>query len=134
MAKKEVKTKSTVKTKKKKSISPKVLVQVTATYNNTIVAVCDYEGNVITIASPGSVGFKGSKKSTAYAATLAGEEASRKAIERGAREAEVVVKGIGIGRQAAVKGVRAAGLKITSMADHTAIPHGGCKPRRKPSK
>jgi small subunit ribosomal protein S11 len=80
------------------------------------------------------VGFKGSKKSTAYAATRAGEEASAKAFERGAREAEVVVSGIGIGRQAAVKGVRAAGLKITSMADHTPIPHGGTKPRRKPKK
>ncbi len=134
-ANKTVAAKTTeVKKKKKKSVSPRVLVKVWATYNNTIVSVTDYEGNVISTSSCGSVGFKGSKKSTAYAATRAGEEASKKAMDVGAKEAEVIVSGIGIGRQAAIKGIRAAGIRITSLADHTPVPHGGCKPRRMPKK
>jgi small subunit ribosomal protein S11 len=121
--------------KKKKKTSPaKVLVRIKASYNNTIVTVTDHAGNTISASSCGSIGFKGSKKSTAYAATKAGEEASNKAVEMGASEAEVVINGIGIGRQAAVKGVRSSGLKITSLADYTPIPHGGCKPRRMPKK
>lgn len=124
----------TPKKKKKKLVAPKVLVKITATYNNTIVSVTDYDGNVVSASTCGANGFKGSKKSTAYAATRTGEEASKKAFEQGAREAEVIVKGIGIGRQAAIKGVRSGGLKITSLADHTPVPHGGCKPRRRPKK
>lgn len=120
--------------KKKKLNSPKVLVKINATYNNTIVSITDYEGNVIASSSCGAIGFKGSKKSTPYASTRAGEDAATKAMERGAMEAEVVVTGIGVGRQAAVKGVRAGGLKITSLADYTPVPHGGCKPRRRPRK
>ncbi len=120
--------------KKKKAVQPKVLVKIKATYNNTIVSVTDYEGNVIATSSCGAMGFKGSKKSTAYAATKAGEAASVKAVEAGAKEAEVVVRGIGIGRQAAVKGIRSSGIRITSLSDHTGIPHGGCKPRRQPRK
>lgn len=120
--------------KKKRVSSPKVLVRINATYNNTIVSVTDYEGNVIANSSCGAIGFKGSKKSTPYASTRAGEEAAIKAVERGAVEAEVIVSGIGVGRQAAVKGVRAGGLKITSLADFTPVPHGGCKPRRRPRK
>jgi small subunit ribosomal protein S11 len=138
MAKKEVKkvaiTKKVAPKKKKRVVAPKVMVKVKATYNNTIVSVVDYEGNVLAASSCGAIGFSGSKKSTAYAATKAGEEACIKAYEMGAREAEVVVKGIGIGRQAAIKGVRAAGLRITTLSDHTAVPHGGCKPRRQPKK
>ncbi|GAB4284050.1 MAG: 30S ribosomal protein S11 [Candidatus Dojkabacteria bacterium] len=122
------------KKKKKKSAPSKVMVRIKATYNNTIVAVTDYSGNVITQSSCGAIGFKGSKKSTAYVATKAGEDASAKAAAIGAKEAEVIVSGIGIGRQAAVKGVRQAGLKITSLADYTPVPHGGCKPRRAPKK
>lgn len=122
------------KKKKKNMSSPKVLVRVKATYNNTLVSITDYEGNVISASSCGAIGFKGSKKSTAYAATKTGETASSKAIELGAKEAEVIIKGIGVGRQAAVKGVRSAGLKITSIADHTGVPHGGGKPRRQPKK
>lgn len=120
--------------KKKKVSSPRVLVRINATYNNTIVSVTDYEGNVIASSSCGAIGFRGSKKSTPYASTRAGEEAAIKAVERGAVEAEVIVSGIGVGRQAAVKGVRAGGLKITSLADFTPVPHGGCKPRRRPKK
>lgn len=131
MAKKVV-----TKTKKKKAklVSPKVLIKVNATYNNTIVSATDYDGNVIASTSCGALGFTGSKKSTVYAATRAGEEVANRAITQGAREAEVVVKGIGVGRQATIKGVRAAGLRITSITDKTSVPHGGCKPRRHPKK
>ncbi|MCA9387395.1 30S ribosomal protein S11, partial [Candidatus Dojkabacteria bacterium] len=82
----------------------------------------------------GGVGFTGSRKSTGFAATRAGQDAAQKAMKQGAQEAIVVVKGIGEGRNGAVKGVRAAGLKITTLSDFTPIPHGGCKPRRQPKK
>lgn len=134
MAKAQKATTTKVSKRKKKTSPSKVLVRIKATYNNTIVTVTDYAGNAISASSCGSIGFKGSKKSTAYAATKAGEEASNKAVEMGASEAEVIINGIGIGRQAAVKGVRSSGLKITSLADYTAIPHGGCKSRRMPKK
>lgn len=126
--------KATTKKKKQKNVAPKILVHVSASFNNTIVTTATYEGDTISSSSCGSIGFKGSKKSTAYASTKAGEDAAAKAIARGAKEAEVYVKGIGIGRQAAIKGIRAAGLKITLLSDRTPVPHGGCKPRRKPAK
>lgn len=135
---KDVGSKKNVKAEKKKKklklSSPKVLVNIFSTYNNTIISVADYEGNVIAQSSCGRVGFHGSKKSTAYAATKAGEDAAGKAVVVGAREAEVVIKGVGIGRQAAVKGIRSGGLRISSLADKTPIPHGGVKPRRAPKK
>ena len=131
---KEKKSKRVKNTKKKKKAPSKVLVRIKASYNNTIITITDYKGNTVSSSSCGAIGFKGSRKSTAYAATRAGEDASNKAAEIGASEAEVVVRGVGIGRQAAVKGVRAAGLKITSLADYTPIQHGGCKPRRMPKK
>lgn len=137
MAKKVVapkKAEKVVKKKKAKISVPKVLVRVNSTYNNTIISVTDYAGNVISYSSCGLVGFKGSKKSTAYAATKAGEDAALKAMTVGARESEVIVDGVGIGRQAAVKGVRAAGLRITSLIDKTPVPHGGTKSRKKPKK
>ncbi len=138
MAKKVVaekkKVEKVVKKKKAKVSVPKVLVRVNSTYNNTIISVTDYAGNVISYSSCGLVGFKGSKKSTAYAATKAGEDAALKAIQLGARESEVIVDGVGIGRQAAVKGVRTAGLRITALIDKTPVPHGGTKPRKKPKK
>ncbi len=126
--------KSSPKVKKARLTSPKVKVMVSSSYNNTIVAVTDYSGAVIAISSAGQVGFTGSRKSTAYAATRAGEEAAKKAMKLGAQEAVVIVRGIGEGRQAAVKGVRSAGLRITSLADHTPVPHGGCTPRKIPRK
>lgn len=137
MAKKQEvqkKAATTVKKKKKKISIPKVVIKVTATYNNTIAVATDYSGNVIASSSCGLLGFGGSKKSTVYAATRVGEDLAQKAITNGAREAEVVVTGIGVGRQATIKGIRSGGLRITALADHTAIPHGGCKPRRKPKK
>lgn len=131
MSKKVVKK---AKKKKNKLLSPKVLVKVSATYNNTIASATDYNGKVIASVSCGALGFTGSKKSTVYAATRVGEEVANRAMSQGAKEAEVVVNGIGVGRQATIKGVRAAGLRITSITDKTPVPHGGCKPRRHPKK
>jgi small subunit ribosomal protein S11 len=128
------KVEKVVKKKKAKLSVPKVIVKINSTYNNTIISISDYAGNVIAYSSCGLIGFKGSKKSTAYAATKAGEDAALKAMNQGAKESEVVINGVGIGRQAAVKGVRAAGLRITSLLDKTPVPHGGTKPRRKPMK
>lgn len=138
MANKETKPKAAAKVEKKKKklklTSPKVLVKVRSTYNNTIVSVTDYEGNTISQSSCGKVGFKGSKKSTTYAAQKAGEDAAVKAVTAGAKEAEVFVNGIGVGRQAAIKGIRTGGLRITLLADKTPVPHGGVKSRKKPKK
>lgn len=121
------------KNKKKKKISvQKAKVFVTSSYNNTMITITDYEGNVLSWSSPGVVGFKGSKKSTAFAATKAAEDAVSKIQKFGVKQATVVVKGTGMGRQAAVKGLRTAGLRLTSMSDHTPIRHGGTTPRKKP--
>jgi small subunit ribosomal protein S11 len=128
------KTSKEVKKKKVVLANPKVIVRIRSTYNNTIVSITDLEGNVVASSSCGLVGFKGSKKSTAYASTQAGQDATIKAISIGAKEADVYVNGVGVGRQAAVKGVRDGGLKINSLLDITPVPHGGCKPRRKPKK
>lgn len=135
MAKQKKATKKDIKTKKtKKKQVPKVKVRIQSRYNNTIVSITDYDGNVIASSSGGTVGFKGSKKSTAFAATKAAEDAVAKAQRHGAKEAVIIVRGMGMGRQAAVKGIRSAGLKITSLSDYTRIPHGGTDPRKKPQK
>jgi small subunit ribosomal protein S11 len=118
--------------KKKKAQTPKVKVFIKSTYNNTIVTIADYDGNVLVQSSPGMVGFSGSKKSTAYAATKAAEDAVMKAQKYGVREAMVIIKGAGMGRQAAVKGLRSAGLSISSLSDFTPVPHGGVTPRKLP--
>lgn len=135
--KKPVQKKVVTEKKKKKKLkvsSPKILVNVRSTYNNTIVSATDYDGNVIAISSCGKLGFKGSKKSTPYAATKVGEEVASKAFEAGAKECEIVIRGVGVGRQAAVKGIRAGGLRIGMLIDKTPVPHGGCKSRRLPKK
>jgi len=119
--------------KKKKHVQvAKVKVYINSTYNNTIITVTDYNGNVLAASSPGVVGFSGSKKSTAYAATKAAEDAVIKAQKFGAREGMVIIKGAGMGRQAAVKGLRSAGLNIISLSDFTPVAHGGVTPRKKP--
>lgn len=126
---------STAKLKKKaKKQVQKVIVKVQSGYNNTIVTISDYEGNALSQSSGGAVGFKGSKKSTAFAATKAAEDAVAKASKYGIREAIVIVKGMGMGRQAAVKGIRSGGLKITSLSDYTPVKHGGTTPRKQPKK
>ncbi len=103
-----------------------------STFNNTIVTVTDPNGNVLTWASGGVVGFKGSRKSTPYAAQLSAERAAAVALENGMREVDVTVKGPGPGREAAVRALSAAGLRVIAIRDTTPIPHNGCRARRRP--
>lgn len=134
--KKENKYKNTkekaVKKKKTKKNIQKAVVYIKSSYNNTHINVCDQAGNTLAWSSPGKVGFSGSRKSTAYAATQAAEDVVEQIQKFGVKEAVVIIKGTGMGRQASVKGLRAAGLKITTLSDHTPIPHGGVSPRKKP--
>ncbi|MFW5702485.1 MAG: 30S ribosomal protein S11 [Candidatus Dojkabacteria bacterium] len=135
MAKKAVKqnkTKTGRVKKAKKVSSPVGHAYVSSTYNNTIISVTDINGAVIANSSPGIIGYKGSKKSTAYAATKAGEDAAEKALKSGLKEIRVFVKGLGQGRNGGVKGLRSGGLKITGIVDMTPIPHGGPTPRKAP--
>ncbi len=104
---------------------------VRSTFNNTIVTVTDAEGSVLAWASSGSVGFKGTKKGTPFAARLAAESAARKAVEFGMRRVDVYVKGPGSGRETAIRSLQSAGLEITSIRDVTPIPHNGCRPPRR---
>ncbi|MFN2128418.1 MAG: 30S ribosomal protein S11 [Anaerolineales bacterium] len=106
-------------------------VHIYATFNNTIVTITDHEGNTITWGSAGSVGFKGSKKSTPFAARLAAEEAIKAAQSMGMQEAELFVKGPGPGRESAIRAVQALGLKITAISDVTPVPHNGCRPPKR---
>ena len=107
------------------------IAHILATFNNTIVTVADKDGNTITWASTGSSGFKGSKKSTPFAAGIAAENAARKAVERGVKEVEVFVKGPGAGRESAIRSIQAAGLTIRAIKDVTPIPHNGCRPQKR---
>jgi len=126
--------KSTVQKKKIRRSSPEVLVFVKANFNNTIVTITDLEGKVLATSSPGIIGYSGARKSTAYAATRAAEDAVTKAQKYGVREAKVYIKGPGPGRNAAVKGLSSAGLRITLLSDVTPLPHNGCRPRKQPRK
>ncbi len=102
-----------------------------ATFNNTIISITDQQGNVISWASGGTSGFKGSRKSTPYAAQLAAKNAARTAQEHGMRELDVFVKGPGPGREAAIRSLQAADMKLLSITDKTPIPHNGCRPPKK---
>ena len=110
---------------------PRGNAYVQSSFNNTIVTITDPDGNVLTWSSSGSVGFKGSRKSTPYAAGLAAENAARKAQENGMRQIDVFIKGPGSGREAAIRSLQAAGLVINSIVDVTPIPHNGCRPPKK---
>ncbi len=110
---------------------PYAQVHILATFNNTILTVTDQNGNVITWGSAGTAGFKGSRKSTPYAAQLAAQETAKKAMEHGVREVDVFIKGPGPGRDAAIRPLAAAGIKVRSIADVTPIPHNGCLPPKK---
>jgi len=124
--------KSKVKKAKKQIKAPASgIAHILATFNNTIVTITDKEGNTVTWASTGSSGFKGSKKSTPFAAGIAAENAGRKAAERGVKEVEVYVKGPGAGRESAIRSLQAAGLAIRSIRDVTPIPHNGCRPQKR---
>ena len=117
--------------KKLKKISPEGIAFIKATFNNTIITLSDKNGNAIGWASAGGVGFKGSRKSTPFAASQAAQKAAEDAMDRGLSTVEVRVKGPGGGREAAVRALRAAGLNITAIMDVTPIPHNGCRPPKR---
>lgn len=123
---KGVEVKVSKKAAKKQIAKGKVYIN--ATFNNTIVTVTDEKGNVMTWASAGNLGFRGTKKSTPFAATLVGKAAAEKAKKFGFSEAKIYVKGVGPGREAAIRGLFSAGIGISAIIDNTPIPHGGVKP------
>lgn len=109
----------------------KAVAHIQATFNNTIVSITDEQGNVICWSSCGSSGFKGSKKSTPFAAQVAADRAAKKALEQGVKEVEVYIKGPGSGRESAIRALQAAGLQIHAIIDVTPIPHNGCRPPKR---
>jgi small subunit ribosomal protein S11 len=122
--------KKIVKAKGAKNIVSGV-ANILATFNNTLVSITDMQGHVIGWSSAGRVGFKGSRKSTAYAAQQVAQDAARQAMSHGMREIEVRVKGPGSGRESAIRALQAIGLEITTIKDMTPVPHNGCRPRKK---
>ena len=124
------KDKTRVKRREKKNISSGI-AYVNATYNNTIITITDAQGNAISWSSAGGMGFKGSRKSTPYAAQVAAEDAAKKAMEHGMATIEVMVKGPGTGRESALRALQSTGFTITSIKDVTPIPHNGCRPPKK---
>ncbi len=124
--------KAATKTRRKeKRIVPAGVAHVNATFNNTMITITDPQGNTLCWASAGKMGFKGSRKSTPYAAQLAAEDAAKCALEHGMKTIEVNVSGPGSGRESALRALQAAGLQITVIRDVTPIPHNGCRPRKK---
>ena len=117
--------------KKEKKVNPQGIAHVKASFNNTIVTITDKSGNTISWSSAGKVDFKGSRKSTPFAAQTAAENSAKEAIALGLRRVEVLVKGPGVGREAAVRSLQAAGLEITAIKDVTPIPHNGCRPPKR---
>jgi small subunit ribosomal protein S11 len=122
--------KSGRKRREKKNI-PNGIAFIQSTFNNTLVTITDPQGNTVSWSSSGVQGFKGSRKSTPFAAQLAGEDAAKKAMEHGMRAVEVRIKGPGAGREAALRALHNAGLHVTSIADVTPIPHNGCRPPKR---
>ena len=116
--------------KERKNVSYGV-AHIKSSFNNTIVSITDQDGNVLAWASAGNVGFKGSRKSTPFAAQLAAESAARKAQEHGVRKVDVYVKGPGSGRETAIRSLQASGLEILGIVDVTPVPHNGCRPRKR---
>ena len=125
---------ATNKTKTKKKVKkniPSGIAHINSTFNNTIVTITDATGNTISWSSSGNKGFKGSRKSTPFAAQLAAEEAGKKAMEHGMKHVEVVIKGPGNGRESAIRALGSTGLNITVIKDITPIPHNGCRPSKR---
>ncbi len=118
--------------KKVKKIITEAQAHIHSTYNNTIVSISDNDGNVIAWSSAGRIGYKGSKKKTPFAAGITAEAAAKAAVESGVKKVDVYVKGLGPGRENAVRSLQAAGLEITSIVDETPVPHNGCRPPKKP--
>jgi small subunit ribosomal protein S11 len=124
------KERARVKRREKKNIASGV-AHVNASFNNTMITITDAQGNAISWSSSGAMGFKGSRKSTPYAAQVAAEDAGRKAQEHGMRTIEIEVSGPGSGRESALRALQACGFQVTSIRDVTPIPHNGCRPRKR---
>ncbi|HXZ83521.1 MAG TPA: 30S ribosomal protein S11 [Acidimicrobiales bacterium] len=107
------------------------VAHIKSSFNNTIVSIADHEGNVIAWASAGNVGFKGSRKSTPFAAQMAAESCARRAMEHGVRRVDVLVRGPGSGRETAIRSLAATGIEVTGIKDVTPIPHNGCRPKKR---
>jgi small subunit ribosomal protein S11 len=110
---------------------PHGVVHIKSSFNNTIVSISDPQGNVLSWASSGNVGFKGSRKSTPFAAQLAAETAAKRAMEHGVRKVDVLVKGPGSGRETAIRSIQNAGIEVVGIKDVTPVPHNGCRPRKR---
>lgn len=119
-----------VRRRERKNITNAV-VHINATFNNTVITIADEQGNAISWSSAGTVGFKGSRKSTPYAAQLASEDAGKKAAEHGVRTVSVLVKGPGAGRETALRALQAVGFNVTVIKDVSPVPHNGCRPRKR---
>ncbi len=117
--------------RRERKFVPKGKAFITSTFNNTIVTLTDREGNVISWSSGGGVGFKGARKSTAFAAQRVSETAVRKALEHGLRDVDVFIKGPGTGRESAIRALQTSGLRVGSIRDVTPIPHNGCRPPKR---
>ena len=131
---KKTETKKISTLKKKKKIKKNItsgIAYVYSTFNNTIISIADENGNVVSWSSAGAQGFRGSRKSTPYAAQIAAEDAGKKAMDHGMKTLEVLVKGPGSGRESALRALNAVGFTITSIKDVTPIPHSGCRPRKR---
>jgi small subunit ribosomal protein S11 len=122
--------KTRIRRRERKNITSGV-AHVNATFNNTMITITDAQGNAISWSSAGTMGFKGSRKSTPYAAQMAAEDAGKKAMEHGMKTLEVEVSGPGSGRESALRALQAAGFTISSIRDVTPIPHNGCRPRKR---
>lgn len=132
MNKQATTAKGPAKTKRKSSVVvPSGIANVKATFNNTIVTITDPSGKVISWASAGKVNFSGSRKSSAFAATVAAQDAAKSAVSQGMKEVEVYLKGPGAGRESAVRGLQSSGLMITAIRDVTPVPHNGCRARKR---
>lgn len=125
------KKKGTRVRRRERKLVPRGRAYIQATFNNTLVTITDPQGNVLSWGNAGAAGFKGSRKSTPYAAQMAADVAARKALEHGMQQVDVFVKGPGSGREAAIRSLQAAGLNINSIMDVTPIPHNGCRPPKR---
>jgi len=125
------KAKRTTKKKKMKKVDVAGIAHIKSTFNNTLISITDQKGNVVSWASPGSMGFKGSRKSTPFAAQQAADRAAREALEMGMKKVEAWIKGPGAGREAAIRSLKSAGLDVTGVKDVTPTPHNGCRPRKR---
>ena len=123
--------KRATKRRKERKIVPQGHAHIQASFNNTIITITDPNGNVVSWGSAGVAGFKGSRKSSPYAAALSADQAAKKAMEQGMRQVEVYVKGPGAGREQAIRSLQAAGLEVSAITDVTPVPHNGCRPPKR---